>query len=494
VSEAGEHRRDLASSLFVPLTFFVVLWLCVPIGTRIQYNTDEGINLIKALLHARGARLYTDLWSDQPPLFTWILSLGYEWLGPSAHSARLFVLGLASLLLWCFHATLRQSLGPFAALLATLGLLFSRHFIRLSVSVMIGLPALSLALVSIWALGRFAQDRRPLALVVSGVAFALSLQIKLFGAFLGPLLLLRLLLLDGWDERRGAARERIRAAAGWLAVFALATLPTAASLDAAAWGQLVGSHLGDSVRAAFAGGRQSVPFLQLFAYHQPAAVLAAVGAVHIVRRRLVDGLLPLAWFVAASLLLAWHTPIWFHHILLISIPLFWLAGFGLQACVAQLDGFPLRRGFDSLDRAGRATAVLLGLCVGASVSTSTLAFQVSSAPLFAPERACRIELRGLVARYRDDTRWVFADEPIYAYEADLPVPPETAVMTEKRLRSGNLPEGAVLRTLQTYRPEQVLIGRFGYSPETHAYLAAHYTPVLRCGPRTLYLAHSLAGP
>ena len=60
VREAAEHRSDLALSLILPLAFFAALFVWIPTDARIQYNFDEGVNLIKGLLHARGESLYTE--------------------------------------------------------------------------------------------------------------------------------------------------------------------------------------------------------------------------------------------------------------------------------------------------------------------------------------------------------------------------------------------------------------------------------------------------
>lgn len=66
----------------------------------------------------------------------------------------------------------------------------------------------------------------------------------------------------------------------------------------------------------------------------------------------------------------------------------------------------------------------------------------------------------LVLKYRESTHWVFTDRPIYAFYANLPVPPEIAVMSYKRLNSGDLSLDDLLKILQTYHPEQIVLARW----------------------------------
>ncbi len=60
-----------------------------------DWDYDEGINLMKVLLVDRGYALYTDIWSDQPPLLTAMLSWWFKpfgsqrGIGPRADPALL---------------------------------------------------------------------------------------------------------------------------------------------------------------------------------------------------------------------------------------------------------------------------------------------------------------------------------------------------------------------------------------------------------------------
>jgi hypothetical protein len=79
---------------------------------------------------------------------------------------------------------------------------------------------------------------------------------------------------------------------------------------------------------------------------------------------------------------------------------------------------------------------------------------------------------------------------MYAFRARLPVPPNLAAFTSKRVNTGNLAEEELLETMRTYQPEQVMMGRFTF-PELQAYLNAHYNLLLDQLEMRLYLRKDL---
>jgi hypothetical protein len=46
--------------------FFLLIFLYYPFRARFEFDPDEGINAIKALMLARGFPLYSQIWSDLP--------------------------------------------------------------------------------------------------------------------------------------------------------------------------------------------------------------------------------------------------------------------------------------------------------------------------------------------------------------------------------------------------------------------------------------------
>ncbi len=60
--------------LTFPLLFAVFVSVLCPWWSVYEFDVDEGFNMAKAVLVANGFRLYADVWSDQPPLLTWLLA------------------------------------------------------------------------------------------------------------------------------------------------------------------------------------------------------------------------------------------------------------------------------------------------------------------------------------------------------------------------------------------------------------------------------------
>ena len=89
-----------------------------------------------------------------------------------------------------------------------------------------------------------------------------------------------------------------------------------------------------------------------------------------------------------------------------------------------------------------------------------------------------------------ETNWVVTDLPMYAFRARLPVPPNLAVFSLKRVETGNLTEEEVAETVRKYMPEQVLIGRFTY-PSLEGFLEQHYRVIHSKEGMRLYLRKDL---
>jgi hypothetical protein len=234
---------------------------------------------------------------------------------------------------------------------------------------------------------------------------------------------------------------------------------------------------------------------------------------------------PVAWLASASLILSLHRPLWYHHYLLISIPLAWLAaqgvafamqagkadryGRGIEAGVAVVPGRerpareieagvavvpgrerPATRGIGT-----RVAMAVLSLCVlMAPVRLTALSVRAARRASEEPPRS-DCEIVNALSQHAASTRWVFTDLPIYPFYAGLRVPPEMAVPSAKRFFSGNLKGDELLRILKEYRPEQLVLGEKFQSLEGpfRLYVAEHYEMTLDTGDAAHYLAREPPG-
>jgi len=81
---------------------------------------------------------------------------------------------------------------------------------------------------------------------------------------------------------------------------------------------------------------------------------------------------------------------------------------------------------------------------------------------------------------------VFTDWPMFAFRAQLPIPPDLTVLSSKRLESGEITEAEIIRRLEQVRPEQVFTLRLKL-PALEQYLEENYRVEWEWGNRRLYL-------
>ncbi len=458
--------RATAAWVAVPLLYFVTVALTAPIADPRELDYDEGVNLVKALLLGRGFTLYSQIWSDQPPLFTDILERWLAWFGQSVTAARFLVLLFSALLLWSFFQLARRSVSWPAALAATVALVLSEEYVRLSISVMIGVPALALAMLSVYLFVVASDTSRPWLMAASGLVMAASLQIKLI-TVLVALPLAAYLALDLAFCLR--ARRNIRASLGpaiaWSAALiagfvAIALLTPAYDLD-----QILGTHAVQQAGAAFELG-ENVRFLwQAFVRHAPLILLALAGAVWAIRRRLRLALLPGAWLAITLAALLYQKSLHYHYVMLLAIPLAWLAAFGIDGCIA------------AFTRIKNSHSVLApsagpGAAVGAVALIAFMIVEPSSLQLRLPKEVLHSTptndwvLSRLCPGGQSGQDLMWSDRPYYAFISGLSEPPGIAVVTGDRFASGKVAEPDILAKLEAAHPRYVLLERFrnDYTP------------------------------
>jgi Dolichyl-phosphate-mannose-protein mannosyltransferase len=514
---AGLWQIVYRSGVLIPLVFVVLTVLTAPIRYSGEFDVDEGVNLMKGLLLSRGHPLYSEIWSDQAPLATVILSGWLRGFGASVVASRILVLLFSALLLWAFYQTIRLSLSEAAALVAAVLLLLSAWYVRLSISVMIGLPALALAVLSVYLLLLGEKRLGPWLLIVSGAFMAASLQTKLFTGILAPAVLAYLLFLaEGPDGRRPPLRQRIRRLAAWLGallvLFGLVGF-ICGSLDPK---QLIAPHLGAATRTAFVQGDNLAYIGAAFLRHIAILPLAIIGLIWAFKKRLAVAFLPAGWLLMALAFLLYERPLWYHHVLVMTIPLVWLAAFGVEAGLRAFR--QPERAAAKTQSAGPGDAAPAPLRSPARwallLAAVLIAVLAVIDPLTGKPRLLE-EIPGPVPEYGEGVAdllcpgaesragtetWVFTDRPIYAFQAGLSVPPPMAVLSAKRLFSGTITENDLLDVIHSYQPKYVLLERYlpQYGKDFLAAvakeydLAREYSLGLEGWPGQLFLEHQPA--
>ena len=465
-----------ALPLILLFLFIAGLIIFAPIKETFEYNPDEGNNAIKASLFLKGFPLYKEIWSDQPPLFTVILAFWLKFFGASVYHGRILVLLFSGLLLWSFYQTVKLKEGLNCALIACVFLALSSSFIRLSISIMLGLPSLSLAMLSIYFVTLYNKSNSKYLLALSGAFMALSLGVKFFTAFLVPIILLEIYLgrkkdLDGKNSRRPLSASLL-----WL-ITATAVYSTITLLffwpDLSLFAdQLFKPHL-----AELGTPNKNLPVIYyMLAQDIDIALLALVGIAISFLQKNKRAIFPLLWLFLANIILFRRHPVWDHYYPLISIPACWLAATGLNKLFDSkpLNGWLLKKNvFDFSVLLLRCSAIL-GIFL--SISALPLRYSAMRDELRPLEQSKERELAGLILKYKDKTRWMVTDSPVFAFNADIPVPPEIAVATIKRRFNGGPAEDYFIKILEKYQPEQILLGRFkDYPFKITSYIENNYS-------------------
>src|SRR5688500_5897763 len=114
---AWKSWGNLLLPILLALLFFAFTFAYYPFREKLQFDSDEGLNLMRSMLVALGHPLYSEVSSDQPPLFNQILGLLFRVVGFEVNPARLLVLLFSTLLVWACAQFLQLTWGKLAAIL-----------------------------------------------------------------------------------------------------------------------------------------------------------------------------------------------------------------------------------------------------------------------------------------------------------------------------------------------------------------------------------------
>ncbi|MGE5378169.1 MAG: ArnT family glycosyltransferase [Bacteroidota bacterium] len=480
--------------VLIALIFLVFTFSYYPFQEKLQFDTDEGLNLMRSMLVTLGHPLYTEVSSDQPPLFNQILALVFRVADFDVNAARLLVLLFSTLLVWAGAQFLELTWGRLAAILFLPLIIMVPRYLNLSVAVMIGLPSIALAAVSMVFVVLWHQTRRSAWLALSGFFLALSVLIKLFTGFLAPIFLIGILLSAYFNRKQEKLSWKIlQPALIWGLCFAGLGLVLGLTLVGPrnVW-EIIYPHLMAPNKEYFhAEGFSINVHLQAAV---PLILLGSLGAVIAVYRRNWLTLYPLAWAAVAYIMLSFYSPVFYHHQLLVTVP------------VAILAAAAVGDGILSLLRAVRSTGVArFEVLFGAIAAIGFVLISIHYSPAVSKDLLNKPRLRasGLDAtsgklrvidkmnEYIDQTHWIVTDLPMYAFRVHKPVPPILATISQKRLSTGSLTDQDILAAMEKYRPEQVLIARFTI-PALEDYLQTNYTLIYSPEYFRLFLRNDLA--
>jgi hypothetical protein len=481
--------KEIAWQLAIPLALVAMIFLFFPSRERFEFSSDEGLELMKSFLVTKDYALYDEIWSDQPPGLTYLLVFGMKFYGLDVMMARYTVLMTSCMLMWAIVQLLRTIWGGVQAFAGAFLLIILPQYLVLSVSVMRGLPSIAFAVVSLYLLVRWHTNRKYPWLIFSAIALALSVFTKLFTGFLVPLFVIGLVFFE-YLERKDQLKwyQYILPATVWGSVFLVFILLFSVILIGP---QNIYQLLENHLIAADTDQNQQF-FILTINWHLrnliPFFILAFFGAFHAIWRKKWIILYPVGWSLTAYILLLFHYPVWDHHQLLITIPAVIPASDAVVLAAGKVrqlikDDFPLT--FKKM------------LIYGTIIAFFGMFFRVpQSLEILEPKPSLTGSGLGLsmgeerfiymMENRADENTWIVTDIPMYAYLVGLPVPPEIAVMSAKRVSTGLITDEDMIGIVKQYQPDQVLLGRFEF-PLLQSYLNDQYQILHDTQDITLYI-------
>jgi 4-amino-4-deoxy-L-arabinose transferase-like glycosyltransferase len=468
------NKRHIFVTLLLPVIFIMGMLIFFPFRFRFEFDFDEGINLIKALMTLDGFHLYSEVWSDQPPVFNTILALWFSIVGVSVNAGRVLVLGFSALLLAAVVDYLHKFWGIWHAIFGVFLMITLPFYTTLSVSVMIGLPSIVLAMMAFISMVRWHEGHKTVWLALAGSFLGLSVMTKLWTVILVPLFLIGIFVQE-WDFRtpRVFPREGLKKGLIWSTAFLLVVGSVLLfQVRPAQVAQLVDIHLAAGKSEAMQSFAVRNTINSYLRDSVPLFILALIGAGTAARRKVWNVFYLILWTVAGYLLLHWIVPNWHHHQLLVTIPAAIIASIAIGECATSLVS-PIRRSsLGPLGLVQLAGVVILFAFLAYQRLPVTLkgfrldfpnfdTYEVSDQPDY--------EIVALIRNFANKTHYLFTDRPMYAFRSQVPVYPGLAVITEKRYATGEPSQEEITSILEVTKPEQIILSRFNL-PAVNEYM------------------------
>ncbi len=463
------------------LSLFLIVELLLPLGKVVRIGADEDFELTKATLCLNGYSLYTEVWNDQPPLHTFLITQIIKHTSPAILFARLLTVFCATVVLAATFLLLRSISGLPAAALAAGMVAASPGFVDLSSSCMQEIPALAPVLAALCALRVLPRSTWPLAEVCGGALFGAGLLMKLIGIVYLPLALfiLFLRLHSSAGEKLRLLRSSLIFLAMCCAAFVASNFATGAPLLPQlqqAWG----AHF-SSAKSLEYGSPDELGFdWSLLLKNWDATVPALLGVAILIskaRRSGANGL-PLFWLGLSIAVFARHKPWWSFYYVHNSIPLCWCAAVGFAGAWAYLKN----------KRPWAVITVSAIFTLGASAWMGARVYLQAEEIRSSPKLKSCLVLQQL-QRFKPFTAFMFSDQPIFSFYSDIPMVPKLATISLKQMWTGEMSNARVVSELEAVKPGLVLVKNDGRDRPYQFLLNREYKLVYR-DPDNLLYAHA----
>jgi hypothetical protein len=450
----------------------------------LEYGGDENFELSKAVCYFNGFKLYEEIWSDQPPLYTLSLALVRtfftDWIVVARVVSSVSLIALAGTLSFLVTRATNGAGGIVCVLL----LLTAPRSAVLGVSAMQEIPSLALAVIAIYLYCRTPGQTRYSGMldVLVSITAAAAVLIKLTAAV--PILSAAaacLLLRQDWVSRKRefariiliGAISLMLSALFWKFLFPFNHAKT-----------ILSSHLNLSgIRGPLAPG-DFTPSRKILYSVFPHIVTAAAGIKFSIRYGISrEGMVAIVWVVANVLIAMFHRPWWDIYWVSFVCPLAILSGIFFGYLLKFVKELPETCPFPMvlLFRAG-ASLWLMALIIAAFRVVEN---DISS--LESEQAARKSERLQLLKTYNVAGNLSIISPQIIGIRAGCIQVPELAVLSFKRFWSEQADSNMICNVVERRKPEFIALPAGGYLDKTLSQvIKTKYTTVTNLGEWYVY--------
>lgn len=437
---ASLWSKDSFKLLSISVVPIIIIMFFYPVFSLQEFDTDEGMTIARAFAMHQGGTLYQDIWSDQPPLYTLIMYILIPF--KSVPLLRLLTLLFTVFLLWSGAMFLNLLHAKQGAFLFPFMLSASFLFPKLMSSIMIGIPAVSLFTGSLMFLLWFLKSDKIGYLMLSAMLLSGSLLVKFICIYLLPLhLVLVLLHKPSLKTFRNSALIYASILA-FLLAFTLYFSGFFYGMDQ------VANKLSDESSKAFQAFDNWWYIKNQFWKLRTYFILFFATIPFLIKTNKAKlMIIPTLWFVMTIIVFFSYSPLWYHYVLLMSLPLSMALAINVGSLIQVL----------KVNLNIKAIYSLLGINVlGLAlflVETNRLKSEIKYDQKVLQEVYESIQSHEIV----------FTDRPFYAFVNNNPIIPELAVFSDSRLKSGHLSSRYLVDLLEKHQVNHVVLGRFEVS-------------------------------
>ena len=499
VETIRQHWRErLYSDDMIALVVLLVATLLRVVHLdAIVNNYDEGVYTASLRALSQGNVLYGEIYHAQPPLFLYVLLPWFLLFGKTLVAARLGVVIYALIGIIAMWWLGRQLGGPRVGLIAAALFAFDPLYLDQSRAVLAEAPALAFAVLAVAVAATTRQRQRPYRALLAAALFVVSLGIKFYTLpALLPIVAFVLMPTDWpvliatlWHERRWVtvaelrlawrtSKPTIEAFAIGVATIVVLVLLVIGSQYRAAWEQMIGLHVAATGSFSDQRGANIAIFLGIGPEYVLIAAGLLAGYLGFVRRVPVAMIVAL-WGLASAIVLAVQTPLFAHHMTLLTAP--FALGAALLSTLAPLPD--MRRSFMRLAKptemlvlTGMLTiALLVGLW--RSVALLNNAQRHPDAAITSAAFDLQVYTLGQPAGL------VVTDDQEVAVIADRNVPAALADTSFVRIAAGKLTTAQVIAAASNQQVSALLwfSGRFDRLPGLRDWVVRNFVLVIDYG-------------